>query len=247
MKVKDILQYLDSFAPFDTCEEWDNCGLLVGNQNGNADVVLVSLDVTDEVLKKAKEQNAGLIVAHHPIILGGVTCILSDSLIYKAVKSGISVIGFHTCFDNAKEGVSCILAKVLGLELIAQNQEYPSLVTGERQYKNAADLVADINQTLKTDAEYIDSGKPIKKIAVCCGSGGSFLNVALDTGADAFVTGECKYHNFLIAGEMGITLIAAGHYETEAPCVPVLSNRIKTRFPNIEVITHNEKPPIVTL
>lgn len=247
MKVNDILEYLNSFAPFDTCESWDNCGLLIGDKDAGADRVLVSLDVTRETLNEAAKKGASLIIAHHPVIFGSLTRVLSDSVVYKAVSMGISVIGFHTCFDNFSEGVSFILAGQLGIVNIIQNAQRPCLVAGERQYENAAALVFDINKTLKANAAYVGSGKPIRKIAVCGGSAGDCIGAALNMEADALVTGECKYHEFLQAKEMGLTLIAAGHYETEAVCVPVLAERVKTRFPDIEVFSYNEKSPILTL
>lgn len=247
MKVNDILEYLNSFAPFDTCESWDNCGLLIGDKNAGVGRVLVSLDVTGEALNEAVKKEASLIIAHHPVIFGSLSRVLSDSAVYKAVSAGISVIGFHTCFDNFSEGVSFILAGLLGVVNIIHNKEHPCLVAGERQCESAAALVLGVNKALKANAAYVDSGKPIRTVAVCGGSGGDYINAALDMDADALITGECKYHEFLQAKETGLTLIAAGHYETEAVCVPVLARRVKTRFPDIEVFSYNEKSPILTL
>jgi dinuclear metal center YbgI/SA1388 family protein len=247
LKVNDVLSYLDCVASFNTCEEWDNCGLLVGDKNGEVGTVLVSLDVTDEVLKEAEKVKAELIVAHHPIIFGGQSCVLSDSLVYKAIKSGIAVIGYHTCFDNYKQGVSYTLAKTLGLFNASPNEQCPCLFTGTQKFDGTRELVAHVNKTLNTNAVFVDSGKPVNKIAVCGGSGGDFLTLAFETGADAFITGECKYHHFLKAREIGISLIAAGHYETEVPCIPVLAERLKARFPSVDVIPWTKKPPVLTL
>ncbi len=246
MKVNDVVCFLDEIAGFSTCEEWDNCGLLIGDSNKELLKVIVSLDVTKEVLKEAEKIGAGLIVTHHPIIFGTTTRVLSDSLVYKAVKSGIAVIGYHTCFDNYKQGVSYILAKTLGLTDAVPDGQRPCLVTGKKKYKGTKELVSNVNKTLSTNSVFVDSGKPITKIAVCGGSGGEFLSLAFDAGADAFITGECKYHDFLKAREIGISLIAAGHYETEIPCIPVLAKLLKDRFEGVEFITYTKKPPILT-
>ncbi len=247
LKVKDVLDYLNGFAPFDTSEDWDNCGLLIGSENDDIKGILVCVDVTKGVLDEAINSNKNLIIAHHPIIFGGINSVLSDTIIYKAIKSGMSVIGFHTCYDNCNKGVSYILAKTLGLKNITQNALYRSLFIGEKDYENAALLAKDINTALDTNSLFIDTKKPIKKIAVCGGSGGDFLNAVFSMGADAFVTGECKYHELLDANEKGFTVITAGHFETEFPAMTDLTNSLKKDFPLIDVTLSYEKPPFKRL
>jgi dinuclear metal center YbgI/SA1388 family protein len=243
LKVKDVLDYLNGFAPFDMSEDWDNCGLLIGSENDDIKGILVCVDVTESVLDEAIKSNKNLIIAHHPIIFGGINSVLADTIIYKAIKAGMSVIGFHTCYDNCNKGVSYILAKTLGLKNITQNALYKSLFVGEKHYKNVSSLAKDINSALDTNSLFIDTKKPIMKIAVCGGSGGDFLNAAFSMGADAFVTGECKYHELLEAYEKGFTVITAGHFETEFPAMADLMNSLKKNFPVIDVTLSYEKPP----
>lgn len=247
MKVKGILEHLNSFAPFETCEKWDNCGLLIGNENDNIKGILVCVDVIESVIDEAVKSNKNLIIAHHPIIFGSINSVLSDFIIYKAVKAGISVIGFHTCYDNYSKGVSYILAKALGLKNIMQSTEYRSLFIGEKNYENVSLFVKDINTALDTDSLFIDTKKEIKKIAVCGGSGGDFLDAAILMGADAFVTGECKYHELLDALEKNLTVITAGHFETEFPAMADLASSLKKEFSEIDIAISYEKPPFKRL
>ncbi|HZJ75874.1 MAG TPA: Nif3-like dinuclear metal center hexameric protein [Clostridia bacterium] len=243
MKVKDVLDYLNGFAPFDMSEKWDNCGLLIGSENDDITGILVCVDMTNNVLDDAVKNNKNLIIAHHPIIFGSINSVLSDTIIYKAIKTGVSVIGFHTCYDNYSKGVSYILAKTLGLKNITQNTEFASLFIGEKNYENASLLAKDVNSALDTNSLFIDTKKPIKKIAVCGGSGGDFLDTAFSMGADVFVTGECKYHELLEAYEKGFTVITAGHFETEFPAMVDLANSLKGEFPLIDITLCYEKPP----
>ena len=115
MKVKEILDFLGEKAPFDTCEEWDNVGLLVGSGYLPATRVLVALDVTDGAVEAAKAIGADLIVTHHPVIFRPISRLSADSMPYRLAAAGISVISAHTNLDKAVEGVNDTLAARLGL------------------------------------------------------------------------------------------------------------------------------------
>ena len=114
MTVKDIYDFLDSIAPFDTAEEWDNCGLSVGSFDKKAEKIYIALDVTEDVLEDALSFGADLVITHHPLIFNPVSQITSDSLVYKAVASGMSFVASHTCLDKAAGGVNDCLAKKSG-------------------------------------------------------------------------------------------------------------------------------------
>ena len=94
--VKDIYNFIDSIAPFNTQEEWDNSGLLVGNENAEVTKILFALDATSDVVDQAIKFGANLIITHHPVIFKAVSDVLSDSLIYKLINNNISIICAHT-------------------------------------------------------------------------------------------------------------------------------------------------------
>ena len=117
MKIKEILGAIDSLAPFETALDWDNSGLLVGDPQGEADRILVALDVTPQVVAEARAAGAQLIVSHHPVIFGGGRKqLLAGDPAYEAAAAGIGVISAHTNYDMAPRGVNYALAGALGLE-----------------------------------------------------------------------------------------------------------------------------------
>tara|TARA_B100000767_G_scaffold274456_1_gene307496 strand:+ start:1122 stop:2216 length:1095 start_codon:yes stop_codon:yes gene_type:complete len=119
MKVKDLEEILEDWAPLSLQESYDNCGLLVGDSETKITSVLVSLDITEEVVLEAIRRNANMIVAHHPIIFKGLKSLTGDNeverCIIMAIKSGIALYAIHTNLDNISGGVSHAMGKALGL------------------------------------------------------------------------------------------------------------------------------------
>lgn len=242
-KVNDIYNYIDTFAPFSTQEEWDNSGFLVGESDREVTKILVCLDVTSAAVDEAVRLGCELIVSHHPVIFGKIGSITDSNLAYKCAKNGISVISAHTCYDFADGGVSDILAERIGLKNIRKSAS-GEFVLGETDCKTVYELAQKAKSVFNTDIQYSLGEKSIKTVAVCGGAGTDFMYDALDEGADVFFTGEGKYHNFLNAAEDGLALICAGHYETEVISIKPLADRIKNKFGDVEVFVANEASPI---
>lgn len=239
-KVSDFYNYIDSFAPFNTQEEWDNSGFLIGDIEAEVKKVAVMLDVTDETLEKAIESGADLIVSHHPIIFSPMKKLMSDSLEFKAIKAGINIISAHTSFDN--NGVNDVLAKTLDLKNIREFPDIPMLRMGESENTEVESFLKSIKDSLGKTLRCNRVRKEIKTVAVCGGSGGSFVNDL--SGIDAFVTGDADHHNFLDAERRGILLIAAGHFETERIAMPYMAEKLSSEFKNAEIILIEEENPI---
>ncbi|MFO7878800.1 MAG: Nif3-like dinuclear metal center hexameric protein [Bacteroidales bacterium] len=123
MKIKDITDALETFAPLQYQESYDNAGLIVGNSNAEIESVLLSLDVTEEVIEEAVQLGAGLIVAHHPIIFKGLKKLTGrnyvERSVIRAIKSDVAIYAAHTNMDAVANGVNRILADKIGLENIA--------------------------------------------------------------------------------------------------------------------------------
>ena len=239
-KVKDFYGYLNSIAPFETQEDWDNSGMLVGDMDAEVKKVAVVLDITHEEIKKAKAIGADLIISHHPVIFNPIKSVTRGSVPYELVASSINALCCHTPLDIADGGTNDSLAKLLGIEVT--RTEDPILRLGTVEPTTAENLAGKIAKTLNTKVRYADAGKTIKKIAICTGAGCSLIEAAGEI--DAFITGDASHHNFLDCVQAGITLIAAGHYETEIVVVPVLVKKLQTQFPDIEIIDIKQENPI---
>lgn len=239
-RVKDFYDYLNTIAPFDTQESWDNSGMLIGDMSAQVHKVAVTLDITVEEVKKACEIGADLIISHHPVIFNPIKSVVSGSVPYELVKNGISALCCHTPLDIADGGTNDSLAELLGIEVV--RAEDPILRLGTVSETTADRLASHIADKLGTRVRYVDAGKPIKKIAICTGSGCSLIEAAGDI--DAFITGDASHHNFLDCVQSGITLIAAGHYETEIVAVPTLVKKLQAQFPSIETVDIKQENPI---
>ncbi|HEX7905218.1 MAG TPA: Nif3-like dinuclear metal center hexameric protein [Chitinophagaceae bacterium] len=123
MKIAAIISYLESIAHPSLQENYDNAGLITGNSNWECSGIICSLDATEEVVREAIAKNYNLIVAHHPIIFGGLKKINGKNYVERtvitAIKNDIAIYAIHTNLDNVIDGVNGKMAAVLGLENIS--------------------------------------------------------------------------------------------------------------------------------
>ena len=343
-RVRDITDAVERLAPPSLAEDWDNCGLQIGDPAAKASRVLVALTPMSEVFEEAQEAGADLLLFHHPLIFGSFKSLdvgtYPGVLIARAVRRGIAVYAAHTSYDAAPGGVSVALAEALGLRgrlrVVSPRGELRKLVIfvpqenvdavadalaeagagvigeythctfrtpgmgtflggeatdpylGERgrlekveeirletvvpahasdravaaaiaahPYEEAAlDLypveghpagcgygrVGTLPEPMTSDElrRYVsdrlgsparlaadpDSGRRMERVAVLGGSGGSFVQEAATSGAEAFVTGDLDYHDALLADSLGLTAIDAGHAPTELPSLEPLARRL---------------------
>ncbi len=246
--VKMISDYINTFAPYSTKCDWDNCGMLVGEEEKEVKKIGFALDLTSETLKNAKELNVDLIVTHHPVIFKAQKSFIKGNLPYELAISGISAISAHTCFDCAKGGVNDVLCEVLGItdvtEIPTDGCVVPMLRMGNIDCMPSCDFAKIVSEKLNTDCRVTVGKEKIKKVAVCGGAGADFIDDAIKAGADCYVTGDCSHHNFIDAKEKGITLIAAGHFETENPSILRLMDLLATKYPEIELYHLNQSNPV---
>ncbi|MFW6371409.1 MAG: Nif3-like dinuclear metal center hexameric protein [Bacteroidota bacterium] len=330
-KVKEVMSVLEQFAPMVFQEAYDNSGLQVGNQDDEVYGVLVCIDVTDAVVDEALSRKANLIIAHHPVIFGGIKRItdhtLAGRVLKRCIKHDINLYVAHTNIDSVKGGVSFKLAEKLGLTNIHVLQPKTGLLNKlvtfvpgeysgnvrEAMFRAGAGTIGDYDSCsynlegkgtfrapesanpfvgekgkLHTEPETrIETIFPaylkgtvlkalfqahpyeevaydiyplnnewaqvgmgaigelpermnardflnllkkrvragiirhtalvrhkVQKVAVCGGSGSFLLSGAMAAGADVFVSGDFKYHQFFEA-ENRIIIADVGHYESE--------------------------------
>ena len=244
MKVNDILNCITEIAPLDWQESYDNAGLQVGDENAEARKALVALDVTEELVDEAIAKGCDLIVSHHPLIFRGLKQLTPHSSIgravMKAVKHDISIISMHTNLDNSYLGVNAQLAERLGLKdlRILQPSTPDPLLRGSGMIGEFFEALSE-EDFLRRVAEVIGSpclrhsaftGRSVKRVAMCGGSGAFLLPDACSQHADAFLTADVKYHDFF-SPEGELLLVDGGHFETEQFTKELLCGLIRKKFP----------------
>lgn len=233
MTVQNVFEIINQMAPFNTQMGFDNAGVLIGSQNKKVKKIGVVLDVTCDAVDYAKEQGMDLIISHHPVIFSGLKSIDGDSVVYRLIQEDIAVISAHTNLDAAENGVNQILAQVLGLTEIESlglpGEPTPAMGRiGKLSKAMSCEAFAQlINQKLNTRVKFVNTGKEISKVAVCGGAGEDFILPAVQAGADALVTADVKHHNFLLAKSLELSLMDAGHFETEQVIVPTLCKQLE--------------------
>ena len=245
IKVSEIFNAINAFAPFKTQLDFDNSGLLVGSENSDVDKVAISLDATVNAITIAAEKGCNLLVTHHPIIFSPLKSITSDEAAFVAVKHGVSVISAHTNLDAANGGVNDCLAKAIGLKdisVLSGSGDVPMARIGKLNAVSSQSFAAYLKKELNCGGvKYVDKDGCICKVAVCGGAGGDFIEAAFLAGADAYVTGECRHHERLLAKKLGIALFECGHYSTEQVVKQALADLISKLGVAVEII--EEKDP----
>ena len=263
-KVSEILSYITEVAPIHWQESYDNSGLLVGDANALVDKVLLTLDLTEKVIDEAIENSFHLVISHHPLIFKGLKNILVDDttgrIITKAIKHDISIAAMHTNIDNSFYGVNRVLAEQLGLknlQILRSQQSAVSSQCSESESESESESASQVgsgmvgilenemseNDFLKFIKEKLNVGairhtellnRPIKKVAICGGSGSFLINDAKCCGADVYVTADLKYHDFFDA-DNEILIVDAGHFETEQFTKQLFADIILKKNPKFAV------------
>ena len=247
--VQTIHDFLKTLAPEHMAYDWDHVGLLCGRSDREVKKLLVALDPFTPVCREAKELGCQLIVTHHPILWKidtvNDTTITGRDMLY-LIENGISALNAHTNLDCAPEGVNDCLARRLGLENIRvidpmgtdeQGRPYGLLRGGEIAPTEQEAFVSHVKTALGCEGiRYAKGDRPVTKVAVGGGSCGDSLYRIRELGYDALVTADCKYNQFADAWEYGITLIDAGHFQTENPVCSYLARKLTEAFPELEVI-----------
>lgn len=250
VKVSEIRDFFNEIAPFYMKLDFDNIGHLVGFTGAEVNRVIVALDITDEVIDEAVDCGAQLIVSHHPLIWEPLKRVTDDDSkgkkIIKMIQHGISAICLHTNMDTAVGGVNDALMEALGAKVTGllaphgthpDGTEYGIARYGELPESVEFDVFLEkIKKSLNANGlRYVASGKPVRIIACCGGAGAGDMQRALAMGCDTYVTADLKYDHFLWAKEFGLNLIDADHYCTENVVVPVMREKLASRYPELEV------------
>lgn len=236
MTVSELYKSLCAFFPEELSEEWDNDGIMCcPDSSAEIKNVLVTLDVTEEIVDYAIERNFDLIISHHPLLFRPVKAITEDCAVsrklIKLISNNVSVFSFHTRADKAKGGVNDILARILGLTDVVPFGEGGLGRIGTLAAECELDEFAfNVKSRLKAEGVRVADGyNTVTRVAVVGGDGKDFVADAVKAGADTYVSGRISYNVMEEAPEMGINLIEAGHYHTEQPITKLFSELV-SRF-----------------
>lgn len=217
----EIVKKIEAYAPLELAESWDCSGWLV--ETGLRDVrkVMLALTVTDDIVKQAFEQNCDMIISHHPLFVVPLSW------------KNIDIYCSHTNMDRAEGGTTDTLINVLGFS-VDETIDFVRYVNSEISLHTLIARLSKISPNLR----YTNPSNKncFKKIAFCAGSGSEFINDAYKNNADAYVTGDLKFHTAL---ESPIAVFDIGHFESEITVLDVFEKLL----PEIEIIKAKEKSP----
>ncbi len=229
MTVGEIIEALETVAPLPLQEVYDNSGWQITETSDSVTGVLICLDVTEAVVKEAIEGGFNLILSHHPLLFEGLKSLTGATYVERslllAARNRISIYSAHTNLDNAAYGVNDRIGSILGLhdmtflrsEGVRNGIEYGSgkvgLLEAAEDEKAFLTRIKELFH-IPCIKHTAFTGRMIRKVAVCGGSGAFLIPDAIDCKADIYLTADLKYHNYFSA-ENKILLADFGHYESE--------------------------------
>lgn len=251
MQLKEIIKIIESHYPRHLAYDWDNPGLLLGDEQRNIERVLVALDITESVLDEAIKKGADCIISHHPCIFSGVKKITTEDFIgrilLKAAENKIALYSAHTNMDTAECGINEKLKEMFGLEnseVIEANESDPSAGLGrigDIKPITLKEFLVKVKSVLRTpNLRYSgDEDQIIKRVAIGSGSCSELISEAKRKGADTIITGDLKYHICLEHTSNEFCIIDAGHFATEIIVTDMFSDILKDI--GIEVIKADQE------
>ena len=261
MKIKQVVEALEQFAPLPLQEGWDNAGLQVGLTEVDVSGALLCLDVTPHIIDEAIASGCNLVVSHHPLIFHKLSRVTDaddvQRAVMRAIQHGITVVSMHTNMDNAQGGVNYKMAEKMQLhdvELMAtrvvDGVTCGSGVVGTLPEAMAADdFIIMLKNTFCVECVQANQllRRPIRRVALCGGAGAFLLPEAVQRQADAFVTGEMHYHEYF-GHEQEIQIAVIGHYQSEQYTSEIFKQIIEEKCQGVPCrIAHTDTNPIIYL
>lgn len=227
MKIKELLDFIETRVPLSQQEDYDNSGVQCGDVSNEITGVLVAIDTTEAVIDEAINKGCNLIVTHHPSLFRAIKRVTPEyyinRCIIKAIRHDIVIYSAHTSLDNDDEGVNVYWARQMGLrdiEILEPLSDAPMIGAGVIGNLPEPCTIEELLSKMKVfqPITHVAHSKVLKeqvrRIAYCGGSGNFLLKTAAQAGADIFITGEAKYNDFYDAEEL-VTLMTIGHFESE--------------------------------
>ena len=211
----DLYEYLNAIIPPSLSLDWDNDGLMcAAGADDPIKNVMLTLDVTEAAVDYAAEKGIDTIISHHPLIFKPLKSIANNKLV-TLIKHNITVMSFHTRLDIIENGVNTQFANLLELTDVETFGGLGKVGYLSREYA-FYDFIKHLKGLLNCDhISAIKKRDTVSRVALTGGDGKDYYNDALKTGADTYLTGNLSYNMMTDAAEFPMTVIEAGHYQTE--------------------------------
>ena len=246
--LKDLIHSFDALWPPASAEDWDRPGLMLGSAGDEITRAMLSVDITAEVIRDGLEQQCQLLVSHHPMLLRPVHELSAESakgnIVQAAIKGNLAIFAAHTNADVASDGVSESLAKALGLtNLEPLDSASGHGQIGTVQTQSLLDFSRSIAKSLPSTAGGIrvagDPQRQISSVGLVAGAGDGFLNQALESNIDLFITSDLRHHpaqDFLeaSAAQGGPALIDISHWAAEWMWLEQAKSQLQHLQPGVE-------------
>jgi dinuclear metal center YbgI/SA1388 family protein len=273
VKIIEVVNALERFAPLPLQAGFDNAGLQIGLTEAEVSGALLCLDVTEQIVDEAVGLGCNLIVSHHPLIFHKLARIIGENevqrTVMKAIENHVTIVSMHTNMDSAKGGVNHKIAEKMELDHVrffgkeqtveapvADGQQTATIVEGGEgvigEFKEpmaADDFIIMLKRVFDVECVMANQllRREIKSVAVCGGSGSFLLPEAIAQKADAFVTGEMNYHDYF-GHDQEIQIAVIGHYQSEQYTNEVFREIIKKQCPGVKCyLTKTNTNPIIYL
>jgi len=262
--LNELIRVFEELWPLSGAEDWDAPGLVSGSLGQPVTRVLLTVDVTHDIIAEAEDGGFDLVLSHHPLLLKGVKTISEStskgSILARCIRSNIAIYGAHTNADIVESGVSDVLARALGLGSLTPL--VPTLNPGEGHGRiglldspvtlgNFARLAARILPSTASGIRVSgDFDQVIQRVAVCGGAGDSFIDAAIDAGVDVYLTSDLRHHPVQEARELsqlasgGPAFIDVAHWAGEWLWLEVAAAQLAKRFDKVQfVVSHLRTDP----
>ena len=253
MKIREITDAIEQYAPLRLQEEWDNAGIQVGDPDADITGVLLCTDATEAVVAEAIDRGFNLVIAHHPLIFRGLKKIMGRTPVERAVamaiKHDVTIYSAHTNMDSAWQGVSFRMADKIGMTDVQFLDENPVAPYGDQESSTAGcgvigniepmparEVLKRVKAAFEVGAiRYSgDADRIVSRVALCGGAGGFLLDKAVNMGAQLYVTADMRYHDFLDNSQRIVTA-DIGHYESEHFTKEIFLEIIQKKNPTFAV------------
>lgn len=215
MLAKDIITIMEKYYPLSKQEEWDKCGLQIGDTHTDVQKVMISLNADIPTLDEAIEKGCQMLITHHPFLLDPIVNIDRDDFmgefIFKAIENHVVVYSSHTALDNVS--MNRWLIEALGVhDLQVADQSGISQMATLNKAMPMNEFIDHVEQTYHLEHfKYAGQVDTVRKIAVCGGSGAGFMDEIYGK-VDAYLTGDTKYHQAKAAMDHHLLLIDINHH-----------------------------------